>query len=176
MFEIVYSDEYPSLPTYNPSFTECEKDNENGHGCAKSLESLFEALSTPSKEINDNDISRFNDNTISYLSPATKQLHNDLANNRQATCLHHTTQTLRDSRKTVIESLDWMIQYGMITENPHAAEIFDDLEKYVQKTKWKLQQIRLQDKNKPPRQGNLEFAAYNHKKKKPEKRLKGLAG
>ena len=157
-------------------FTEFEKDNEHGDGCAKSLESLFEALCTPSKEINDNKISRFNDNTISYLSPATKQLHNDLANNRQGTTLHHTTETLRDSRKTIIESLDWMIQYGMITENQHASEIFDDFEKYVQKTKWKLQQIRMQDNNKQPRQGKLEFAAYNNKKKKPEKRLKGLAG
>ena len=117
MFEIVYSDEYPSLPTYNPSFTECEKDNENRNGCAKSLESLFEALSTPSKDINDKQISRFNDNTIGYLSPATKQLHHDLAYSRKATCVHHTNKTLCDSQKTVIESLDWMIQYGTITEN-----------------------------------------------------------
>ena len=163
MIEIVHSDEYSSLPTYNPSFSEFE--NENEHGCAKSLELLLEALSTPSKDINDNQISRFNDNTISYLSPATKQLHHDLAYSRKATCVHHTNDTLRDSRKTVIESLDWMIQYGMITENQHAAEIFDDFEKYIQKTKWKLQQIQLQDKNKATRQGNLEFATYNHKKK-----------
>ena len=100
-----------------------------------------------------------------------------MANNQQATCVHHTTETLHDSRTTVIESLDWMIQYGMITENQHAAKIFDELEKYVQKTKWKLQQIRFQDKNKATRQGKLEFAAYNHKhKKKNRKRLKGLAG
>ena len=99
-----------------------------------------------------------------------------MANNRQATCVHHTNKTLHDSRKTVIESLDWMIQYGMITKNQLAAEIFDDFEKYVQRTKWKLQQIRLQDKNKATRQGKLEFAAYNHKKKKTEKRLKGVAG
>ena len=69
-----------------------------------------------------------------------------------------------------------MIQYGLIDKNEHAAEIFDDFEKYVQKTKWKLQQIRLQDNTKATRQGNLEFAAYNDKKKKPEKRFKGVAG
>ena len=69
-----------------------------------------------------------------------------------------------------------MIQYGLITQNEHAAEIFDDFEKYVQKTKWKLQQIRLQDNNKATRQGNLEFAAYNDKTKKPEKRFKRVAG
>ena len=98
MFEIIHSNEYASLPTYNPSIGKFK--NEDEHGCAKSLESLFEALSTPSKDMNDNEISRFNDNTITYLSPATKQLHHDLANSRKASCVHHTTNKLRDSRKT----------------------------------------------------------------------------
>ena len=168
------SDEYASLPTYNPSSSDCEHEDEKG--CAKSLESLFQSLSTPSTDRNDNETSRFNDNTITYLSPATKQLHQDLANSQKASCVRHTTNSLRDSRKTIIESIDWMIEYGLIDKNEHAAEIFDDFERYVQKTKWKLQQIRLEDNTRATRQGTLEFAAYNDKKKKPEKRYKGVAG
>jgi hypothetical protein len=70
-----------------------------------------------------------------------------LACNSTPTTFHHTTETLRQSRKSILENIDWMIQYGMIEENPHAAEIFDDLEKCVQKTKWKLQDTILHEKN-----------------------------
>lgn len=174
LIELVHSAEYASLPNYEPCYSDNETDN--ARGCEKSLESLFEALSTPSKEDNPNQMSRFHDNTITYLSPATTRLHNDLACNLTPTKLHHTTETLRQSRKTILENIDWMIQYGMIEENEHAAEIFDDLEKFVQKTKWKFQDIILNAKNKDRRQGQLEFAAYDQKKKKPEKRLKGVAG
>jgi hypothetical protein len=170
LIELVHSAEYASLPNYEPCYSDNETDN--ARGCEKSLELLFEALSTPSKEDNPNQMSRFHDNTITYLSPATTCLHNDLACNLTPTKLHHTTETLHQSQKSILE----MIQYGMIEENEHAAEIFDDLEKFVQKTKWKFQDIILNAKNKDRRQGQLEFAAYMIKRKKPEKRLKGVAG
>jgi len=45
-------------------------------------EKLFSELNTSSK--NSNDISRFNDNTLSFLSPSTKRLHQDIAENSPA--------------------------------------------------------------------------------------------
>jgi len=45
------------------------------HPFDNNYEKLFGELNTPSK--NRNDISRFNDNTLSFLSPSTKRLHQD---------------------------------------------------------------------------------------------------
>ncbi len=67
-----------------------------------------------------------------------------------------------------------MIQHGMIEENAEAAEIFHEMEKYVQKCKLKLQETILLEKNKGRQLGKLEFAAYDEKKKK-EKLLIYLA-
>ncbi len=69
-----------------------------------------------------------------------------------------------------------MIQHGMIEENVAAVEIFHDMEKYIQKSKLKLQDTILLEKNKGRQLGELEFPAYDEKKKRPEPRLKGYAG
>jgi hypothetical protein len=69
-----------------------------------------------------------------------------------------------------------MIQHKMIEENVAAAEIFHDMEKYIQKCKLKLQDTILQEKTKGRQLGKFEFPAYDGKKKKPEPRLKGYAG
>ncbi len=58
-----------------------------------------------------------------------------------------------------------MIQHGMIEENAEAAEIFDEMEKYVQKCKLELQETILLEKNKERWLGKLEFSAYDGKKK-----------
>jgi hypothetical protein len=58
-----------------------------------------------------------------------------------------------------------MIQHRMIEENAEAAEIFHEIEKYVQKCKLKLQETILLEKNKGRQLGKLEFAAYDRKKK-----------
>ncbi len=69
-----------------------------------------------------------------------------------------------------------MIQYGRIEENADAAEIFDEMEKFVQEAKLKMQNKILIENNRGRKQGALEFAAYDGKKKKAEPRLKGYAG
>jgi hypothetical protein len=76
----------------------------------------------------------------------------------------------------MLYNIDWMIQHGMIEENIAASEIFHDMEKYIQRCKLKLQDTILQEKNKERQLGELEFPAYDGKKKKPEPRLKGYAG
>jgi hypothetical protein len=64
----------------------------------------------------------------------------------------------------------------MIEDNADSAAIFDDMEKYVEKCKLKLQEMILVEKNQGRRLGKLEFAAFDGKTKKPEPRLKGYAG
>jgi hypothetical protein len=57
--------------------------------------------------------------------------------------------------------------------NPNAAKIFDDMEKFVQDSKFKIQQSIVSDKLIPPKEESIDFAAFTGKKKKPEPRLKG---
>ncbi len=76
----------------------------------------------------------------------------------------------------MLYNIDWIIQYGMIEGNADADAIFDDMEKYVQKCKLKLQQMILLEKNQGRKLGQLELAAFDGKKKNPEPQLKGYAG
>jgi hypothetical protein len=102
---------------------------------------------------------------LTYLSPATKQLQQDIAGNSARKISLNTSKTLCESRKSMLYNIDWMIQHGMIEDNAEAAEIFHEMEKYVQKCKLKLQETILLEKNKGRHLGKLEFAAYDGKKK-----------
>ncbi len=48
--------------------------------------------------------------------------------------------------------------------NPKAAKIFDDMEKFVQDSKLKIQQLVMSDKLAKPKEGSIEFAAFTEKK------------
>jgi hypothetical protein len=65
----------------------------------------------------------------------------------------------------MLYSIDWIIQYGMIEDNAYAAAIFNDMGKYVQKCKLKLQEMIVLEKNQGRQLGQLEFAAFDGKKK-----------
>jgi hypothetical protein len=142
----------------------------------QSLDVLFEEASTPTKKKHTNEISGFNDNLLSFISPSSKQLHQDIAGNSPANLCHYTKETLRESRKHMLESIQYILDYGKVDVNPKAAKKIDDLEKYVQKSKLEIQKLLLLEKVKSPQKGRIEFAAFNNKKQKPEPRLKGPAG
>ncbi len=56
----------------------------NESPCKKSLEFLFEEVMTPTKTGHQNEIARFYENTLSYISPETKKLHSDILKNSPA--------------------------------------------------------------------------------------------
>jgi hypothetical protein len=87
----------------------------------QSLDALFEEASTPTKKKHTNEISRFNDNLLSFISPLSKQLHQDIAENSPANLCHHTKETIRESRKHMLESIQYIIDYGKVDVNPKAA-------------------------------------------------------
>ena len=68
-----------------------------------------------------------------------------------------------------------MIDYSELMNNPKAAKIFDDMEKFVQDSKLKIQQLIMSDKLTDPKEGSIEFVAFTGKLK-PEPRLKGYVG
>ncbi len=78
--------------------------------------------------------------------------------------------------KNMLTNINYMIYYGQLINNPKAAKIFDDMEKFVQDSKLKIQQLVMSEKLTSPKEGSIEFAAFTGKKKKPEPRLKGYVG
>ncbi len=76
----------------------------------------------------------------------------------------------------MLTNFDYMIDYGELMNNPEAAKIFDDMETFVQDSKFEIQQLIMSDKLTQPKEGSIEFAAFTGKEKKAEPRLKGYAG
>jgi hypothetical protein len=76
----------------------------------------------------------------------------------------------------MLTNIDYMIDYGELMNNPKAAKIFDDMEKFVQDLKLKIQQLIKSDQLTQQKEGSIEFAAFTGRKKKAEPRLKGYAG
>jgi hypothetical protein len=64
----------------------------------------------------------------------------------------------------MLKNIDYMIDYGQLMNNPKAANIFDDMEKFVQGSKLKIQQLVMSDKLTQPKEGSIEFVAFTEKK------------
>ncbi len=60
----------------------------------KSLESLFEQVTSPTRSGHQSDLAIFNNNTLLYISPQTKRLHSDILKNSPANQSHHNTETI----------------------------------------------------------------------------------
>ena len=123
-----------------------------------------------------NDLSRFQNNIMTYVSPMTKRLHNEIQENSPSRLLHHNAVSLRKSRKNMISIIDYIIDNGNIDEDPQTAILFDKMEKTLQMIKLEFQQLKISQPKTPPRKGMIEFPAFNAPKKKPEPRLEGLCG
>ena len=125
---------------------------------------------------NHNDLSRFQNNIMTYVGPMTKRLHNDIEANSPSRICHHNVVSLRASRKNMISCIDYIIDNGNIDENPQSAILFDKMEKTLQKMKLEFQQLKMSQPKTPPRKGMIEFPAFNAPKKKTEPRHKGFGG
>jgi hypothetical protein len=125
---------------------------------------------------NPNDLSRYQNNIMTFISLSTKRLHDDIVANNPSRVRHHNAETLRASRKNMISIIDYIISIGEIEDDPQSAIMFDKMEKTLQKFKLELQQRKLSQPKTPPRKGMIEFPAFNGPKKKPEPRLKGFGG
>jgi hypothetical protein len=78
---------------------------------------------------NHNDLSRFQNNIMTYVSPMTKRLHNEIQDNSPSRLRHHNAVSLRESRKNMISIIDYIIDNGNIDEDPQTAILFDKMEK-----------------------------------------------
>ncbi len=101
----------------------------------------FESDSTNnilSRNQHPNDLSRYQNNIMAYVSPSTKRLHDDIIRNSPSRVRHHNAESLRASRKNMISIIDYIISIGEIEEDPQSAIMFDDMEKKLFKSlNWK---------------------------------------
>ena len=137
-------------------------------------ETLLDYVLSPVK--NHNDLSRFQNNITTYISPMTKRLHHDIEENSPSRIRQHNAESIRASRKNMISIIDYIIDIGNIDEDVQSANLFDSMEKTLQKIKLEFQQLKLSQPKTPPRKGMIEFPAFNAPKKKPAPRLKGFGG
>ena len=72
---------------------------------------------------NHNDLSRFQNNIMTYVSPMTKRLHDDIEENSPSRIRHHNAVSLRASRKNMIDNIDYIISIGDIDKDQQAAMI-----------------------------------------------------
>ncbi len=121
---------------------------------------------SPTKTGHQSEIARFNDNTLSYINPQTKNLLSYILKNSPANLSYHNNDTIWASQKNMLTNIDYMIDYGELVKNPKAAKIFDDMQKFVQDLKLKIQQLIMSDKLTQPKEGSIEFAAFTGKKRK----------
>ena len=82
-----------------------------------------------------NDLSRFQNNIMTYVSPMTKRLHDDIEENSPSRIRHHNAESLRASRKNMISIIDYIISIVDIEEDPQSANLFDKMEKTLQNIK-----------------------------------------
>ena len=87
---------------------------------------------------NPTELSRYRDNIMTYVSPSTKRLHDDIIRNSPSRERHHNAASLSASRKNMISMIsiiDYIISIGEIEEDPQSAFMFNDMEKTIQKYK-----------------------------------------
>ncbi len=88
----------------------------------KSLESFFEQVMSPTKTGHQSEIVRFNNNTLSYISPQTKKLHSNILKNSPANLFRHNNNTIWALQKNMLTNNDYMFDYGELMNNPKAAK------------------------------------------------------
>jgi hypothetical protein len=74
--------------------------------------------------------------------------------------------------KTLFDDIQYIIKHGNIANNERVGQLWDELEKFIQELKMKVQK----ETYVTPVKKNLSFPAFDSKKSKPIARFKGIAG
>jgi len=121
------------------------------------------------------ELCRFQNNTHCALNDDTLRLQNQLAIHSPAKVRLPSETQVRQSRKNMLECIDYIISNGDISENPKIAEIWDDLERVIQEKQVLVRNIVLSTAAKPV--GNeVVWPALTSSKTKVMKRYKGITG
>jgi hypothetical protein len=144
--------------------------------CKKSLESLFEEVTTPTKTGHQNEIARFYENTLSYISPETRKLHSYILKNSPENLSQHNNDTIQVSRKNMSTNINYIIDYGQLMNNPKAAKIFDDMEKICPRFKIKNTAVGYVWQTHPIKRRINWICGIHWKKEETWAQTKGIRG
>ncbi len=118
------------------------------------------------------DMLQTNKNTFFFLSPIAQKLHQNNSNNSPSKLKMHTQNNIFASRKNMVDNIQYISEQGNIANNERVGQLWDELEKFIQETKTKVQK----ETYVTPVKKNLSFPAFDSKKSKPIARFKGIAG
>lgn len=123
-------------------------------------------------------MTRFDNQTQSFLSPQTKQLHRDLENNSAEKVCMPTYDSLNRSRKNMLQNIDYVKTFCDVENNPRIAKIWADMEQYVEKKQNEARDILEEETILADigQKGRILMSGIKMKKKPPEMRLKGISG
>jgi hypothetical protein len=123
-------------------------------------------------------LTRLDKQTKSFLSPQTQRLHQHLEKNSAERLCMPTTASLNQSRKNMLDNIDYVKTYCDIENNPRMARIWADMEHYLETKQNEARDI-LTEEARPQSQeieGRILMSGIRMKKKAPEGRLKGVSG
>jgi hypothetical protein len=123
-------------------------------------------------------LTRLDKQTKSFLSPQTQRLHQHLEKNSAERLCMPTTASLNQSRKNMLDNIDYVKTYCDIENNPRMARIWADMEHYLETKQNEARDI-LTEEARPQSQeieGKILMSGIRMKKKAPEGRLKGVSG
>ena len=141
-------------------------DNDDNELLPKSLENDLEL----------SELCRFQNNTHCALSDDTLRLQHQLEIHSPAKVRMPSETQVRQSRKNMIECIDYIISNGDITDNPDVAEIWDNLEKVIQEKQVLVRNIVLSSTAAKPVGKEVVWPALTSSKTKVMKRYKGITG
>ena len=135
---------------------------------------LFE-YETPTKQVNE--LLRFKDKHT-FLSPTTKELQRSIEKAASSAKIIYNTNDLRAARKNILQSVDHILNHELVLENPQAAAFVSELERKVQEIKEEFtKSVHSITGTMNGNDGELTFPAFqSRKRKKVDKRFKGLSG
>ncbi len=113
-----------------------------------------------------------------FLSPATEKFHKSIDTATKLSAVVHNSETLKEVRKNIIQSIDHIPNHDLVCENPAAATFVGTIERSMQETKEEFNKVVLSIIGSNIGKDNEGcFPSYKNKKKKQvEKQFKGIAG
>ena len=121
------------------------------------------------------ELCRYQNNTHCNLNDDTVRLQHQLESHSPAKVRLPSDTQVRQSRKNMLECIDYVISNGDISHNPAVAEIWDELERVIQEKQVLVRNIVLSSATKPLANG-VVWPALTSKKSKVTERYKEITG
>jgi len=122
------------------------------------------------------ELCRYQNNTHCNLNEETVMLQQQLESHSPAKVRLPSNTQVRQSRKNMLECIDYVVSNGDISHNPAVVEIWDELERVIQEKQVLVRNIVLSASTTKPLANGVVWPAFTSKKAKVTERYKGITG